>query len=89
MVIYIGKYQKENLRLAFNNGADNQQNRNIQKNNTSGYNGIHWDRHRNKWRSRIKKNKKSIHLGYFNDINDAIKARLEAEKIYFTFKHNN
>ena len=79
----------ENLRLALNNCLDNGQNHNVYKTNTSNYNGVHWHKHKNKWHSQITKNYKRIHLGYFNDINDAIKARLDAEKIYFPFKPNN
>lgn len=55
----------------------------ISKNNTSGINGVAWDKSRNKWISSIKIKRKQIFLGRYKDINDAIKARQEAEEKYF------
>ena len=52
--------------------------------------GYCWNKLRNKWQAQIKINKKCIHLGYFIDKKDAIKARKEAEKKYFgEFAYNN
>ena len=52
--------------------------------------GYCWNKLRNKWQSQIKINKKCIHLGYFIDKKDAIKARKEAEQKYFgEFAYNN
>lgn len=63
---------------------ENARNRSIQSNNTSGIVGISWREDRHKYRAYITvKNKKQIFLGYFADKNDAIIARLEAEKKYF------
>ena len=53
------------------------------KNNTSGYTGISFDNKTHKWRSAIKFENKSIHLGLFSNIEDAINARKEAEEKYF------
>jgi len=47
--------------------------------NKSGVLGIFWDKKRNQWRAGIKFNKKSIHLGYYNDKFDAICARKSKE----------
>lgn len=58
-------------------------NRPKQSNNTSGYIGVRWYKRYNKWRAEIKVNKKSIHIGYFDNKEDAIKARLQTELKYF------
>jgi len=51
--------------------------------NESGHTGVILDKRRNKWQARIKVDYKHIFLGYFDDIEDAIKARKEAEIKYF------
>ena len=64
-----------NLRLATR--QQNGWNRSNKSNNKSGYSGVFfW---RNKWCARIVINKKQHYLGFFEDINDAIKARQEGE----------
>ena len=50
-------------------------NRRKLKSNKSGYVGVFWNKITNKWQSSIKVNKKSIHLGYFEDKMEAVKAR--------------
>lgn len=54
---------------------------NTQKNNSTGYTGISYIN--NKYRVRIQVNHKSKHIGYFNDLQDAIKARKDSEEKYF------
>lgn len=51
--------------------------------NKTGIIGVCWKTDKNKWKSYITLNGKQKHLGYFNDIEDAIKARLKAEAKYF------
>ncbi len=58
-------------------------NRSIQKNNKSGIIGVRWLKDRSKWSASIRVNGKSIHLGFYQNFNDAIKKRLEAEAVYF------
>ena len=41
--------------------------------------GVTWDKNSNKWSSRLEKDYKMIYLGTFKDMDDAIKARLQAE----------
>lgn len=53
------------------------------KNNTSGRKGVSWNKGHGKWQAYIGVHGKSIKLGYFDSIDDAIKAREEAEKEYF------
>lgn len=70
----------ENLRLVTRN--ENQMNRPMQYNNTSGVNGVDWNARNGKWRARIRVFGKEIHLGYFNNINDAKKAKHLADVKY-------
>ena len=73
--------RKSNLRLV--SQLDNSRNCVISKNNTSGYNGVSWSKQRNKWIASITVNRKSINLGGFENIDDAVKARKEAEEKYW------
>ena len=74
--------RKSNLRKA--NLQENNRNHSLRKDNTSGISGVNWDKRRNKWCARINNNdKERISLGYFDDIKDAIIARLQAEKKYY------
>lgn len=53
------------------------------KNNSSGYKGVCWNKYHNKWQAYIRLHNKRIHLGYFDDIEDAVKARIKGEEKYF------
>lgn len=57
--------------------------KNKNKNNTSGYPGVSYRKDRNKYRAYIKYQRKHIHLGNFDNIEDAIRARKLAEEKYF------
>ena len=61
----------------------NQGNRSMSKNNTSGVKGVHWSRHAKKWHADIKIDRKKKHLGYFDNIDDAARAYKEASRLYF------
>lgn len=58
-------------------------NRKKNKNNTSGINGVHFDKKEQKWKATICIFRKTKTLGRFKNIEDAIKSRREAE-----LKHN-
>lgn len=73
--------QKENLRPCVH--KENDRNQNKRKTNTSGFIGVFWSKDRCKWCAQIKVDYTKIFLGRFDNKNDAIKARLEAEKKYF------
>ena len=66
----------ENLRFATK--SQNQWNRLIAKNNTSGYTGINWDKVNKKWRVAVKANYKYKNIGRFEKLEDAVAARDKA-----------
>lgn len=70
-----------NLRTA--DGSENQMNKGIRSNNTSGKVGVHWNKDNSKWCAMICVRKKHINLGYFEKFEDAVNARVNAEKKYF------
>lgn len=55
----------------------------LPKNNTSGYKGVYWQKSAKKWQAEIEIRAKRIYLGIFENKEDAIKARKEAEEKYF------
>lgn len=73
--------RKSNLR--FCSHRENDINKKVSSKNTSGIIGVGWDKSRNKWRASITVNRQSIFLGRFENLNDAIFARLKAEMNYF------
>lgn len=73
---------RKNLRICSN--ATNLRNANhIRPNNTSGFSGVWFRTYSNKWVAEIKVNYKKIYLGSFENIEDAAKARKQAEIKYF------
>jgi HNH endonuclease len=65
------------------NRPQNNYNTGIWQTNTSGYKGVSWSKVMRKWRAYIGgagRNGNRRELGYFDDINDAVKARAAAEK---------
>lgn len=73
--------RKENLRICTQ--SQNGMNKSRPINNTSGYAGITYDYSENKWRARLGVGGKTINIGRFKTIEEAIKARKEAENKYF------
>ena len=73
--------RRDNLRICTQ--QENMMNRSIQSNNTSGITGVNWDKSRGKWRAQIMLNKKTKYLGLYENIEDAIQARRQAEIDYF------
>lgn len=70
----------ENLREV--SVSQNQINKSIQKNNTSGVVGVSWDKSRNLWHVMITVDKKHINLGRYLTLEEAELVRLEAERKY-------
>ena len=73
--------RRNNLRICTQ--QENQFNRSIQYNNTSGFTGVSFHKYSNKWMAYIKINKKKKFLGYYNTKEEAAKARRLAEIEYF------
>ena len=73
--------RKQNLRICTQ--ANNTINSGIQRNNKSGVTGVVWVEQINRWTAQITYQKKRIHLGSFENLEDAIKARENAEIKYF------
>ena len=69
--------RRSNLRTA--SIEENNRNRNLFQNNTSGIMGVNFEPKRNGWRARLYINNKRLELGVFKEKEAAIKARLEAE----------
>jgi hypothetical protein len=76
----------ENLRLAPNNHADNQQNRRINTNNSSGHTGVSWNKNRNRWQAHICVNNRLKHLGLFPTKEEAIVAYAKAKAALHAFQ---
>jgi hypothetical protein len=72
--------REENLRSVTR--QENLRNQLISPKNTSGTTGVGWHKPSRRWRSYISVNNKLIHLGYFKDKFEAIKARAEANIEY-------
>lgn len=70
----------ENLRSA--SASQNQRNKGMQQNNTSGVTGVGWDAPNNKWRVGIRAEGKDKTVGRFHLLSDAIAARKDAEIKY-------
>lgn len=73
--------RKQNLRLC--TLSQNAQNQSVPKNNTSGIMGVNYSSNNKKWRAYVSLNGKYISLGYYENKIDAIKARLNGEKLYY------
>tara|TARA_R110000787_G_scaffold198918_2_gene309980 strand:+ start:662 stop:1153 length:492 start_codon:yes stop_codon:yes gene_type:complete len=69
-----------NLREA--SDIENSRNKSISKSNTSGVIGVFWAKDRNRWRSQIMVDNKTIWLGQFAEFSDAVNARKNAEVLY-------
>lgn len=69
-------------------GSINQKNRRINSNNTSMVNGVSWHKRTATWRASITTDGKTSHLGHFSSFDEAVTARLAANKrLGFTNRH--
>lgn len=73
--------RKSNLRLATQ--AENCMNSDKPKTNKSGVKGVSWCKNSKKWSATIGYNHKTISLGKYELFEDAVNARIEAEKKYY------
>ncbi len=68
--------------------TENSRNQKMRKDNKSGATGVYWYEPLKKWQASIRVNNILIHLGYFKNIKDAVKARNKA-KIKYGFHKNH
>ena len=73
--------KKDNLRQCTR--TENRINANRRIDNTSGFVGVSYHKADNKWWAKISVNKKEVLVGRYEDKEDAIVARLKAEKQYY------
>jgi hypothetical protein len=77
----------ENLRAVTAN--QNQHNRKINSNNTSGYKGVCWDKARNKWKSQVRLEGKLINIGHYDNVEEAAEVvRKTREELHGDFAHH-
>lgn len=75
-----------NLRLVTK--SDNLRNAKMHSHNTSGVNGVYWDKSRGQWLAQIKIDGRKKHLGRFDTIEEAAAARKAANiDLGFTDRH--
>lgn len=75
-----------NLREA--SRSEQAKNRKMPSNNTSGVQGVYWQKSKSRWQACIRHNKKQIHLYSGNSFDEAVKARKRAER-ELGFHHNH
>lgn len=85
LVDHINRNKKDNrlINLRLTDKSVNAFNSNMRSNNTSGYTGVRFRKDTKKWTAEIKKDYKKYNLGCFANIEEAICARKEAEKILY------
>lgn len=77
-----------NLRICTR--SQNEANRPIFPNNSSGKKGVSWDKVNNKWRAVICFKRKYIHIGRYNNIEDATVAyNKKAKELFGDFAYEN
>ena len=70
----------ENLREVTK--SQNKMNSKLAANNTSGVKGVYWHKRKQKWTSKIILNRKHIHLGYYDTIEEAVSVAIAARNEY-------
>lgn len=70
-----------NLRIA--NNQLNQANSKISKNNSAGAKGVYWSKQNQKWAAKINPNRKQVHLGFYNTVEEASRAYERGAKQFF------
>lgn len=73
--------RRSELRLATH--GQNQANKRLQSNNTSGFKGVSFNKMADKWEAQIQKDGKNKHLGFFDDPAEAHAAWREAAQKEF------
>ena len=74
-------FDNRKVNLMITNNSQNNMNKGLASNNTSGVKGVNFDKNKNLWIARISAYKVRYYLGEFVNKQDAIRARKEAEEI--------
>lgn len=75
-----------NLRVV--DHKENAKNAKRRATNKSGFNGVYWHADRHKWRAQISADGRKVCLGYYDDFDEAVRAREKADLKYgFTASH--
>lgn len=77
------RYDNRKINLRKCNLNENARNISLPCNNSSGIIGVSWYEQNNQWLAKICVDYLQINLGYFIKFDDAVRARLNAEKEYF------
>lgn len=77
----------DNLRISTAN--DNQHNKPLQTNNSSGAKNVYWNKQCRKWQVKLNVNKKTHHIALFDDIEDAKKCAIEARNKFHALYANH
>ena len=73
------KHDNRFCNLSLADKSKNAKNTKLPVNNTSGIIGVYWKKDKRKWHAQMKIDGIKNHLGYFDNIEDAAKARKKAE----------
>lgn len=68
--------------LRFVTGSENSRNKSVSSKSTTGVTGVHFSKTRKKYVAQIKVNRKIMHIGMFDTLEEAAAARREAELKY-------
>lgn len=77
------RYDNRKSQLRIVDNSKNQMNASIRKDNHSGCKGVSWHKYQMMWYVYINVQNKRIHLGYFDNLQDAINVRKQAEEKYY------
>lgn len=72
---------KSNMRVVTQ--SENNMNKRVQRNNTTGFVGVMWHTGKKMWETSITIENESIHLGNYYYLRNALRARIEAENKHF------
>ena len=87
---HINGVRDDNRRINLRPATAKQNNENtpVRKDNTSGYRGVSWRVRSRKWVAQIQHNKRKIHLGYFDTLEEARRAYTQTATQLFTHYAN-
>ena len=77
------KYDNRKSNLEIKTRSQNNMNSYVSSRSSTGVKGVTYDSKKKKWQARICKDYVRYHLGWFDNIEDAIQARKDAEKKYY------